>query len=463
MISFKRKRFSIIFFSLFLQTCLGFSQQKFYSLSQLANAAVKHYPLMQEDFAKIKIARAAVTDTRHEYLPAMRINDQLNIGTDNSIAGGYLPISIVPSVSAGVRNNNNYSAVTGNAATFYSEYELWNFGLKKAKINNANTLVGIEQASLQQDEYNIMIEAGNLYFNLIKNMYQMDADADNVSRYEQVYEIIYALVKSGLKPGSDTSLAKAELSKAKTNLNTSEGNVQSVKLQLSYLSGINAEEIVVDTSAVEDFKIRANDYVFSTDSLQHPFINYINQQKKYFTSYGDVIRKSYLPKIFLAGSVWARGSSIQYNDNFQALSEGLGLQRLNYMAGVSVVYDLFNGIKKTDKLNINRYQLQAVDMQLEQEKLYLQNNFVQADNAIKTSESNLLELPNQVVAAIDVLQQKIAQYKAGLINLIDVTNAAFVLYRSKTDFIETLTNWYVARMQKAAAAGVLNEFINSLK
>lgn len=463
MISFNRRNAVAFSFICCLCAVGSFAQQQIYSLHNLTTAAIKHYPLLQQDIAKVKAAQAIVVDTRHSYLPNMGVYEQLNIGTDNSIAGAYLPISVVPSVSGGIRNDNVSNLATGNVATFYSQYEVWNFGLKKAKINNASSLVGIERASLQQDEYNIKLETANLYFNLIKSIYQKNEDADNVSRYEQIYQVIEALVKSGLKPGSDTSLTKAELSKAKTNFNISAGNVQSVKQQLSYLTGMDTTEIVVDTSALDDFKVQVDNYAFPADLFQHPFVDYINQQKKFYTSYDDVIRKSYMPKVFLAGSVWARGSSILYNDNFESLGEGIGLQRFNYMAGVSVTYDLFNNIRKKDKLNINHYQSQAVDMQLQQERLYLQNNFIQANNSIKTAESNILELPTQIVSAIDVLDQKIAQYKAGLINLIDVTNAAFVLYRSKTDFIETLTNWYVARMQKAAAAGILDEFINSIK
>ena len=104
-----------------------------------------------------------------------------------------------------------------------------------------------------------------------------------------------------------------------------------------------------------------------------------------------------------------------------------------------------------------------MDRLLDQEKLYLENASLQAANDIRTSENNLAELPNQVNAATDVLNQKVAQYKAGLINLIDLTNAAFVLYRSKTDYIETQSNWYKARLDQAAAMGKLDEFINNLK
>ena len=234
-------------------------------------------------------------------------------------------------------------------------------------------------------------------------------------------------------------------------------------MELSYLTGLDSATVNIDTSIVLDYKKVVPNTAVLQDSANHPYLNFINQQKQFLISNNSVIRKSYLPKLTLAGSAWARGSSIQYNDQFQSLGEGLGLQRFNYMAGISVNYDLFNNIRKKDKLTINNFQIQSIDKQLLQEKYLLQNSEIQADNAVITSQNNLEELPNQVMAASNVLQDKMAQYKAGLINLIDLTNAAFVLYRSKTDYIETLSTLYTARLQKAAANGTLNAFIQAIK
>lgn len=462
MTSFNKRSLCVIIYVLFMLNCIS-AQQKRYSLLELTDAALQHYPLLQQDELKIKTAEAIVTDIRHSYLPTMRVNDQINLGTDNSIAGGYLPMGIIPSVSAGVRNSNISTAASGNLAAFYSEYELYNFGLKQAKTNNAQMSVHIERAGLDQDKYALKLQVSNAYFNLIKNTYQLAADQDNVMRYSEIFKVIEALVKSGLKPGADSSLTKAELSKAKTVYNLSLGNVKAIKLELSYLTGLDSATVNIDTSIVLDYKKVVPNTAVLQDSANHPYLNFINQQKQFLISNNSVIRKSYLPKLTLAGSAWARGSSIKYNDQFQSLGEGLGLQRFNYMAGISVNYDLFNNIRKKDKLTINNFQIQSIDKQLLQEKYLLQNSEIQADNAVITSQNNLEELPNQVMAASNVLQDKMAQYKAGLINLIDLTNAAFVLYRSKTDYIETLSTLYTARLHKAAANGTLNAFIQAIK
>ena len=59
--------------------------------------------------------------------------------------------------------------------------------------------------------------------------------------------------------------------------------------------------------------------------------------------------------------------------------------------------------------------------------------------------------------------KKLRNTKRVLITLIDLTNAIFVLYRSQTDFIETLNDWYLAQLFKADATGNLDLFIQTIK
>jgi outer membrane protein TolC len=86
-----------------------------------------------------------------------------------------------------------------------------------------------------------------------------------------------------------------------------------------------------------------------------------------------------------------------------------------------------------------------------------------AEESIRTATKNLVEIPIQVDAANSAYEQKTAQYKAGIINLVDLTNASFVLYRSQTDYVQTLSDWLLANLDKYSAAGQLNLFIQSIK
>jgi outer membrane protein TolC len=437
--------------------------QQHFTLKQLIDSAEINVPTLKQKQAFVNVSMASLTEVKHSFLPQVKLSEQLNMGSNNSMAGTFFTFGITPSTSAGVRAENDYSPVTGNVAVAYSEYELANFGLNKAKLNNAKAAINFQEADLNKEKYLLQLEIARLYFNLLKYQYRLNAEKQNTDRYQTVFTVINALTSSGIKPGADSSLAKAELSKARINYNQTVGKIAQLKQQLSYLTGIDDSRIIVDTFfdnlAYKELPLKEPKTVEATN----PLLNYYSKKKDIYFANEMLIKKSYLPKVILASALWARGSSIQYNDNFKSLSTGLGYQRFNYAVGIAVTYNLFNSMYKKDKLLINSYQQQASEFELQQQKLALNSASIQADNVLATTRANLLELPVQLSSAQAVFNQKTAQYKAGLISLIDVTNASFVLYRSQTDYIETISDWYLAQLDKAASTGTLIQFIQTIK
>ncbi|NCI52043.1 TolC family protein [Sediminibacterium roseum] len=437
--------------------------QKKYSLQDLVDASNKNLPVLKQKQALVAAAKASVNETKHSFLPQVRASEQLTLASDNSLAGSFFTFGITPSTSAGVRNENRWNAATTNMGVVYSEYELLNFGLNDAKLQYAKSFVDVQESDLKKELYFLQLEVARLYFSVLKNQYRLEADRQNIQRYEQIYSVIRALTLSGLKPGSDSSLTKAELSRTKIIFNQSMGRMGQLKEQLSYLTGIPAAEIQLDTLQGNPMDRKPVWYDYRMDTLHNPLLDYFVAKTKMLQANAFLIRKSYLPKIILAGSVWARGSSIQFNDQYKSLSTGLGFQRFNYGLGVAFTYNLFNGMYRRDKLAVNRYQLQASEFELEQQKSALRLNELQANNALATVRANLAELPVQLQSAKETYAQKLAQYRAGIISLVDLTNASFVLYRSQTDYIETLSDWNLSQLEKAAATGNLSQFIQTIK
>lgn len=436
-----------------------------FSLSDFVDSAQHHLPVLLQKKAQVNAARAAVTDARHAFLPTTIIGDEVIMGTDNALPGSYLSLGLVPSSSNGIRAKNDYQSAAGNIALIYGEYELVNFGLKSAMVKDAEANVNLQQADFDREKYLLSWQIGKLYFDMLRDQYQLSVDQQNVNRYDSIYKVIYALTESGIKPGADSSLAIAELSKARISYNQTLGNVNQLKQQLSYLSGIDARKISIDTVETKSYLSALNILAKGniSDTITNPLTDYYSRQKFLYITKENVIRKSFQPKILLTGNTWARGSSIDYTGHYNSFTDGLGYQRFNYMAGLTFAYDLFNGVRRKDKLAISRNNTIASDYALQQQQLSIKNIGNKADEAILTAEKNLLEIPIQVNAAENAFNQKTAQYKAGIINLVDLTNASFILYRSQSDYIQTLSDWLLANLDKAAANGNLDSFIQSIK
>ncbi len=440
-----------------------FAQKKNYRLQELVDSAKNNFPQLLRKNALVNYSKAAITDVRHAFLPGVRIDEQLTVGTDNSLAGSYFPFGRVPSTSAGVRAENNAQSATGNIAILYGQYDLVTFGYRKAVINRARADVDLLQADVNQELYYLESEIARWYFTLLKNEYKLKADQENITRYEKIFSVIEALSRSGIRAGSDSSLAMAELSRTKVTYNQTVGVVENCRAQLAYLTGIEPANIMVDTSVMKVQQPALATFNNTTDGSTNPLLDYFQKLKSIAVSNEQLISKSFLPKIVLTATTWARGSGIASNDQYKSAGYGLGYQRYNYLAGISIQYDLFNGIHKKDRLKAYRFQTAASDFAVQGQQMALKNSALQADNTIRVSEKNLQELPVQLTAAQATYSQKIAQYRAGIINVVDLTNAAYVLYRSMNDYAETLGDWYLAQLDKAVSSGNLDTFIQAIK
>ena len=463
MLSFcKGKRVAYISVFILLSAIPVFSQNTFLSLAALNDSADHYLPRLLEKKALLNSASAYITETRNQFLPAFRFNDQVNIGTDNSAAGSYFSYGIIPSTSSGVRASNNFDAVSGNIAVLYGEYDLVDFGYKNARIQYAKSSQDLSQADLQKEMYIIHGRLCRAWFNLMISEARLEIEHETVKRYDTIFNIIRALTLSGIKPGSDSSLAKAELSKSRITYNQISELAKNYREEIAYLSGVSPDQIMTDPVLMLIGR-RKNILQAVTDTAANPLIDYYASLSKLYVSNEKLISKSYLPKIQLTAASWARGSGIAYNDQYKSIPYGLGYQRFNYIAGISFQYDLFNGLHKKDRLKTFGFEREASELELKQQVISLASATRQAQNSIDITEKNLLELPVQYQAAVDTYNQKIAQYKAGLITLIDLTNAAFVLDRSLNDYAVTTGSWYLAQLDKAIASGYLAGFIQSIQ
>ncbi len=434
------------------------------SLQDLVLAAQANRPALQEKQAAVDRAQAAVTDARHTALPSFKIQDQVSLATANSLPGTYFPTGLV-STSGAIRADNNYEPASGSTAMLYSEYELANFGLNKARTSDAKARVALSRADLRRQRYLSVLQTARTYFRLLKAYQQQHIEQGNVARYDTLFTLVRAQARAGLRAGADTAQTQTELSKARMTCNAHSGEIAQLQQDLSYLTGIAQQQLNLDTSLDkydERLQQAANANVLP-DTATHPLLDYYARERAAALVNGQLIRHSYLPKLLLVGGLWGRASSIDSHDQYQSLASGLDYNRLNYGLGISLVYNLTDMIHRHDKLAMNRQQVQQSDYALQDQQLQLQTARAKAEAAVAVIDRNMQEIPLQLESADDLYRQKLAQYRAGVSNLVDLTNAAYLLLQVQTDKIQILTDWFLARLDRAAAAGNLESFIQSLK
>jgi outer membrane protein TolC len=441
-----------------------------YSLPALIGSAQHHLPVLRQKQALVDAAKAGIRDAKDAYLPTSWLGDEVLVSSDNSLPGSYYSFGLIPSVSSGINPANNTQAAGGNMAFLFNEYDLVTFGLRRATVRRAEAGEQVSQADLDRELYLMKWQIARLYLNIRKSQLQLGIDSENVNRYSELYTVIQAVTRSGIKPGADSALAMAELSGARTAFNNTYGQGRQLYEELSYFTGLPSGGVIVDTSRIRDNlgAKRINGLRLDLpgpDSTRtpNPLTDYFVREEELYRETENLVNKSYLPKIMLTGVTWARGSSIDYQGKYGAVEDGWGYQRYNCLAGLTVTYNLFDLVHRRDKEAIARNETAASGYGLQQEQLELQNVGNKADQGILTAVKNLAELPVQIAAAQAAFSQKRAQYKAGIINLVDLAEASFVLYRAQSDYVSAISDWLSYNLDRAAAHGDLDIFIQTIQ
>lgn len=436
--------------------------QQSVSLKQLLIQVDKSAPTLITDSSAIRVRQAQAAEVRNNWLPNLRLNYQADIGTNNNVAGPYFGFGIIPSDSRGVRIQSNTTAVSANIGVAALDWEIYNFGAYGAQNRVAQSNIQLEQNNFAQSKYQLEAYTISNYLLLMNLQDYVKIQARNIQRNQEILRSIGSLARSGVRPGVDTSIANAELSKARLNYIELNNQLQQVQIRLATVSGLPYQSIIADT-LVEDQLINSPYGQLNTDTANHPLINYYKSLYQNSKEQENLVKKQYNPKIMLEGAAWGRGSSVDANDHFNSLSTGWGFQRDNYLVGLGISYNLFDLRRKQLKVRTQKTQSDYFQNKLQEQKMLLAANASQASAEMQTARERLTEIPHQLKAANDGYRQKLSLYKNGLTDIIELDAALNILYRAETDYVQAKYAYTNALFSQAITDNKVSTILNLLK
>lgn len=439
------------------------AQQPVLSLKELLDSVTNHSPALLADSAAVSIKQAREEVTRYNRLPSLKVNYQADLGTNNNMPGGYFSYGIVPGNSR-VRTEGNGSTILTDLGIIAFDWELYNFGGFEAQQKAARSDVNVEQAKFQQAKFQWQTYTISAYLQLMRLADLQVIQSQNIQRNTEIRRSIQALAKSGIIAGVDTSIAEAEISRARLNYLELSNQLRQIQLQLSSISGIDPGRILPDTAM--DTRLAGYFKTFSfleSDTTHHPVIDLYKSMYQNSLDKEELIRKSYNPKISLQAAAWGRGASVSAADEFRPLVKGLGFERGNYLVGVGIIYNIFDGKRKNLQLGVQKASTDLVQRELNEQQVLLSLNISQADTELQTAEKRLEEIPHLLAAAQAAYRQKLSLYKNGLTNLVDLNAALTILYRAETEYTNANYQYCKALFQKATNENVVDVLLNTIK
>ena len=262
---------------------------------------------------------------------------------------------------------------------------------------------------------------------------------------------------SGIKPGVDSAMYRAEISRARIDLLNSQKFKQQALITLSQFLASEKTISVNDSS----YFTRIPSVALAGDSVRHPLLTLFDSNLDLTKAKLKMLNRTMLPTLGLWGTTYARGSGISYNGVVNS-AEGLSFQRYNYGIGVQLSFPILQSVRINPVLQQQQLLIKSNQEKLNDVSLQLKKELERADVTLNNALATAKENPVLVASSDFSYKAMVSRYQSGLVNYADLIQAQYLLIKAESENKTAFINAWKALLLKAAVKGDLNLFLNQV-
>lgn len=428
--------------------------------------------LSVENYDKIKSKKSTAialtynsTFQKQLFLPDITLAAQQSFGTINMLNGPMNAYGGLAAASTAVPlAEQNWNAAFGSLYFANVNWNVYTFGRLKNELELALTKEKTAYADIKQEIFQHQIKVSASYFNLLANQRLEYVQSKNWKRATVLFEMTNSRAQSGLIPEVDASLAKAEVSYAKSQQIKSYDRVLEYSKQLALLMGEEFQTYELDTlySRTIPKNLLENKNLLEA----HPTLRYQHYKIDESQQKEQILKAQRMPILSLFGVLQGRGSGFDasYAQNNNAYSsaylKGVGMDRGNYLLGFTLGWNISNFYRFNSKVREQQFYTQSLQYNYDLLNKELTASTSLAYAQLSNSADNFEETKIQLAAAQLAYQQHTALYENGLTTLVDYTQALYSLTRAEIDYEIAQNNIWQALLLIASAQGDINLLIH---
>jgi len=430
--------------------------------------ALANYGTIKSKTNQLNASKAYLNETKAEQLPNLSVSAQQDYGTVNSQFGPLYGFNGLGVASSGpLSGKQNWNAAFGSLYLSNVSWDFFAFGRAVEKVKVQRSTVALNETDLVQEQFQHEVRVASTYLNLLAAQQLSKAQQDNLDRAIDLQKVVVARVKNGLNAGVDSSQANAEVSNARIALTNARETEAEQSNQLAQYLGIASQEFLLDSTFVTKAPANA-DASPQLKSDEHPLLRFYQNRIKVSDEQARYLSTFFYPTFTTFGVFQGRGSGFNsgYGTNpgdfSSSYGAGVAPTRYNYLLGVGVTWNLTNPLRVRYQVRSQKFTSAQYKDDYDLVSKQLTDQQALAETRISNALKNFREVPEEVRAATDAYHQKFALYKNGLANIVDFTQALYVLNRAEIDNYIAKNNVWQALLYKAAATGDFGIFINNL-
>ena len=446
------------------------AQQSPLTLSTVIRDGINNYQTIQAKKNYYSSSQELVKNVRNDYLPNVIAGIQDAYGTVN---GQFGPLSIgsVAGVSSSgpAFGKQSWTAAFGAQYVINTNWEVFTFGRLQSRVAAFQARANTDSADIAQEQFIQGVKIADAYLNLLITQILISTAKADSARVSYVQQVVLAKAKNGLIAGVDSSIVNAQVSSARIAILDAETQEQQQRNQfIQLINGLPGNYNHLDTA----FFLKQIPSLFNSDFKieQNPQVQWYQSRVAASDKYADFLQKSVAPGLNLFGIVQTRGSGFDYNytpeykNRFsQSLWDGINPTRTNYVAGVSIAWNIMSLAKIKHQVISQRFLSKGYANETGLITTQLKDQLVLADQRIANTLQRFNEVPLQYKAASDAYIQRSVLYRNGLTDINDLQQALYALSKAQTDLKISYIYVWQALLQKAAATGDFNLFVSQIR
>jgi len=441
-----RKIFVLLLFSFALKV----HAQENWTLKQCIDYGLKNNRNNTIYANEKRAADAKAREVLAEYLPRVSLTSTLddNLKLQQTVipAGIFGPSDVKVSLSKQYSSN----ATAQLDQVIYDQSMLT--GLKANKYNRQQAALNI-----QQSQEAIIYNISTAYFQIFVYRQQLELLQINKDTYEKQIAIYRLQVSKGTALQKDQDKVTVDYNNTISQIRVAESNLQLAENDLKYEMGYPINEpLAVNTSTpVEISDLQPGDSTadFSPTARVDYRLSQVNIKALQIEQ--ARIRAEALPKL----TGYARYGAVGFGNNLkEAYSTLLPFSAVGLKLTIPIL-DFYKRNAQYKQAEINRInaeeKLKLAEGQYKMEYGNNRTKLLQAQANVENDQRN-------IALAESVLKVTDLQFQKGITDLTDWLNTQHSLREAQNSYLNSLYNYYLAKIDLEKSAGTLKTFYNSL-
>jgi outer membrane protein TolC len=418
------------------------------TLQQAVNIALEKNPERKAALADTKAASADVKEARSFLLPHATFSETATIGNDPVYVFGsklrqqrFTTADFAPNVLNTPDPFGDFATRLGGTWNLFDSFGSWR------AVNRAERMKDAAGHQLERTDQEIIFRVVDSYYRVLLVKKQLEVAEQSMKTAQAILDRSKDRFESGVVVESDYLSAQVRLATRKQELIRAQNDLALARAQLSTSIGISAETEVDPVEVLAEKNLPAT----SLDDLEkqavdrRPDLDRIRSEEAAQQQSVSIAKSAFGPRVNAFGG-WEA-------DNPTFVAGGGGN---NWLAGIEVQFDLFEGGAKRAQLSHERALEEKVsavkEMATDAIRLEVRRAYYDLDAArqqVDVARATIAE-------AQESLRINQDRYDSGLSTIADLLAAEEAARRSQTDYWEALYRYHTGYANLELASGTLN-------